>query len=200
MSGRRVTTIPAVRNRFTAQPISQTQKRKVAAYARVSTDHEEQLTSYEAQVDYYTSYIKDREDWESVHVYTDEGISATGIAKREDFKKMVEDALSCRVDLIVTKSVSRFARNTVDCLNYTRALRALGIAVIFEKENINTLNSDSEMLITMMGAFAQAESESISQNVIWGIRQAMREGKAKIQYKRLYAYERGPRSFPSRPR
>ena len=114
MQGRRVTTIPAVRDRFTAQPIHQTQKRRVAAYARVSTDHEEQLTSYEAQVDYYTGYIKSREDWEFVHVYTDEGISATGIAKREGFRKMVEDALASSIDLIVTKSVSRFARNTVD--------------------------------------------------------------------------------------
>ena len=136
MSGRRVTTIPAVRNRFTAQPISQTQKRRVAAYARVSTDHEEQLTSYEAQVDYYTSYIKGREDWEFVHVYTDEGIWATGIAKREGFKKMVEDALSGRVDLIVTKSVSRFARDTVDSLTTIRKLKENGVERYFEKEKI----------------------------------------------------------------
>ena len=126
MQGRRVTTIPAVRDRFTAQPIHQTQKRRVAAYARVSTDHEEQLTSYEAQVDYYTGYIKSREDWEFVHVYTDEGISATGIAKREGFRKMVEDALAGSIDLIVTKSVSRFARNTVDSLSTIRKLKEKG--------------------------------------------------------------------------
>lgn len=105
-----------------------------------------------------------------------------------------------KIDIVLTKSISRFARNTVDCLNYIRALRALGIAVIFEKENINTLEADSEILITMLGAFAQSESESISANVRWGKRQAMREGKANIQYDRLYAYKKGddgnPRIIP----
>ena len=101
-----------------------------------------------------------------------------------------------KIDVILTKSISRFARNTVDCLNYIRILRELGIAVIFEKENINTLEADSEIFITMLGAFAQAESESISANVRWGKRQAMREGKVTIQYHRLYAYEKGEDGKP----
>ncbi|MEA5012256.1 MAG: recombinase family protein, partial [Angelakisella sp.] len=100
------------------------------------------------------------------------------------------------MDVILTKSISRFARNTVDCLNYIRALKALGIAIIFEKENINTLEADSEIIITMLGAFAQAESESISQNVKWGVRQAMREGRVNFQYKKLYGYERGEDNKP----
>ena len=113
---------------------------------------------------------------------------------------MIRKCRQKKIDLVLVKSISRFARNTVDCLNYIRALRALGIAVIFEKENINTLETDSEMLITMMGAFAQAESESMSANIVWGKRQAMREGKTNVQYQRLYAYERGedgkPRIIP----
>ncbi len=191
MSGRRVTTIPAVRNRFTTQPISQTQKRRVAAYARVSTDHEEQLTSYEAQVDYYTSYIKGREDWEFVHVYTDEGISATGIAKREGFKKMVEDALAGRVDLIVTKSVSRFARNTVDSLTTIRKLKEKGVECYFEKENIWTFDSKGELLLTIMSSLAQEESRSISENVTWGQRKRFSDGKVCVPYSRFLGYDRG---------
>ncbi len=111
-----VTTIPATLSRFTAAPINSTKKRRVAAYARVSTDNEEQLTSYEAQVDYYTNYIQGRDDWEFAGVYTDEGITGTNTKKREGFKSMVADALAGKIDLIITKSVSRFARNTVDSL------------------------------------------------------------------------------------
>ena len=102
---------------------------------------------------------------------------------------MIRRCRQKKIDLVLVKSISRFARNTVDCLNYIRALRTLGIAVIFEKENINTLEMDSEMLITMMGAFAQAESESMSANIVWGKRQAMREGKTNVQFQHLYAYE-----------
>ena len=169
---------------------------RVAAYCRVSTDDEEQLTSYEAQQAYYTDKIMTNPQWTMAGIFADEGISGTCAAKRPEFLKMIRKCRQKKIDLVLVKSISRFARNTVDCLNYTRALRSLGIAVIFEKENINTLDSDSEMLITMMGAFAQAESESISQNVSWGVRQAMREGKAKIQYKHLYGYERGEDGKP----
>ena len=116
MAQRKVTAIPATISRYTATPINSTKKRRVAGYARVSTDHEDQTTSYEAQVDYYTNYINGRDDWELVEVYTDEGITGTNTKHREDFKRMVADALSGRIDLIVTKSVSRFARNTVDSL------------------------------------------------------------------------------------
>lgn len=173
---------------------------RVAAYCRVSTDDEEQLTSYEAQQNYYTDKIMTNPNWTMAGIFADEGITGTAATKRPEFLKMIRRCRQKKIDVVLVKSISRFARNTVDCLNYIRALRELGIAVIFEKENINTLESDSEMLITMMGAFAQAESESISTNVRWGKRQAMREGKAVLQYKHLYAYERGedgkPRIIP----
>ena len=169
---------------------------RVAAYCRVSTDDEEQLTSYEAQQAYYTDKIMTNPNWTMAGIFADEGRTGTSAAKRPEFLKMIRKCRQKKIDLVLVKSISRFARNTVDCLNYIRALRTLGIAVIFEKENINTLDSDSEMLITMMGAFAQAESESISENVKWGVKQAMREGKVSIQYKHLYGYERGEDGKP----
>ena len=173
---------------------------RVAAYCRVSTDDEEQLTSYEAQQTYYTDKIMTNPQWTMAGIFADEGITGTSATKRPEFLRMIRQCRRGKVDLVLVKSISRFARNTVDCLNYIRALRALGIAVIFEKENINTLETDSEMLITMMGAFAQAESESMSANIVWGKRQAMREGKTNVQYQHLYAYERGedgqPRIIP----
>ena len=122
---KRVTTIPASIGRYTALPVALQQKRKVAAYARVSTDSDEQFTSYEAQIDYYTSYIKSREEWEFISVYTDEGITGTSTKRREGFKQMIADALEGQIDLIVTKSVSRFARNTVDSLTTIRKLKEL---------------------------------------------------------------------------
>ena len=131
-----VTTIPATLTRFTAAPLNEVKKRRTAGYARVSTDSEEQQTSYEAQVDYYTNYIKSREDWEFVEVYTDEGISATNTKHREGFKRMIADALAGKIDLIVTKSVSRFARNTVDSLTTVRKLKEKGIEIFFEKDYI----------------------------------------------------------------
>ena len=166
-------------------------QKRVAAYCRVSTDSEEQLVSYANQKKVYTEMIASRKDWCFAGLFADEGKSGTRADKRPEFNKMINDCLAGKIDYIITKSVSRFARNTVDCLNYIRALRALGIAVIFEKENINTLEADSEILITMLGAFAQSESESISANVRWGKRQAMREGKANIQYDRCTLIKRG---------
>jgi len=152
---RNVTTIPATISRFTSAPINEQRKRRVAGYARVSTDSEEQFTSYEAQVDYYTNYIKSRDDWEFVKVYTDEGISGTNTKKREGFKNMIKDALDEKIDLIITKSVSRFARNTVDSLTTVRQLKEKGIEIYFEKENIWTLDSKGELLITIMSSLAQ---------------------------------------------
>lgn len=163
-----VITIPATVNRHTAAPIGSYKKRRVAAYARVSTDHEEQQSSYEAQVDYYTNYINGREDWEFVSVYADEGITGCNTKKRDGFNKMVEDALSGAIDLIITKSVSRFARNTVDSLTTVRKLKEKGVEVYFQKENIYTLDSKGELLITIMSSLAQEESRSISENVTWG--------------------------------
>ena len=169
---------------------------RVAAYCRVSTDSEEQLTSYEAQKNYYTDKIMTNPKWTMAGIFADEGITGTSAKKRPEFLRMIRKCRQKKIDLILVKSISRFARNTVDCLKYMRALKELGIAIIFEEQNLNTLDNESEMLFTVMSAFAQAESESISENVKWGKRQAMREGKAVIQYKRLYAYEKGPDGKP----
>ena len=188
----KVTTIPATFNRFTATPINEKKKRRVAAYARVSTDSEEQLTSYTAQVDYYTNYINGRDDWELVSIYTDEGITGTNIKHREGFKRMVADALSGKIDLIVTKSVSRFARNTVDSLTTVRSLKEKGVEIYFEKENIWTLDSKGELLITIMSSLAQEESRSISENCTWGQRKRFADGKVTVPFKRFLGYDRGP--------
>jgi len=190
---RTITFIPA--NPELAEQKARRQLR-VAAYCRVSTDDEEQLTSYEAQKTYYTDKIMNNKEWTMAGIFADEGITGTSARKRPEFLKMVRQCKQGKIDVVLAKSISRFARNTVDCLNYIRALKELGIAVIFEKENINTLETDSEILITMMGAFAQAESESISANVRWGKRQAMREGKVSFQYTKLYGYKKGEDGQP----
>lgn len=179
-----------------AQSKTVQRQKRVAAYCRVSTDEEEQLSSYEAQRTYYTDKIMSNREWTMAGIFADEGITGTSARKRPEFLRMIHLCKQKKIDIILTKSISRFARNTVDCLNYIRALRELGIAVIFEKENINTLEADSELLITMLGAFARAESESISANVRWGKRQAMREGRVSIQYTHLYAFEKGPDGQP----
>lgn len=192
MAQRKVTAIPATISKYTAVPIGSKKKRRVAGYARVSTDHEDQITSYEAQVDYYTNYIKGRDDWEFVAIYTDEGISATNTKRREGFKQMVADALAGKIDLIITKSVSRFARNTVDSLTTVRKLKDKGIEIYFEKENIWTLDAKGELLITIMSSLAQEESRSISENTTWGQRKRFADGKASVAYKRFLGYDRGP--------
>ncbi|MCD8299899.1 MAG: recombinase family protein [Clostridiales bacterium] len=192
MTQRKVTTIPATIQKYTAAPIAGGEKRKVAGYARVSTDHEDQATSYEAQVDYYTRYIKEHDNWEFAGIYTDEGISATNTKRREGFKNMVADALAGKIDLIVTKSVSRFARNTVDSLSTIRKLKDNGTEVYFEKENIWTMDAKGELLITIMSSLAQEESRSISENVTWGQRKRFADGKASVAYGRFLGYDRGP--------
>ena len=184
----RVTTIPATKNKFTALPTASIAKRRTAGYARVSTDKDEQFTSYEAQVDYYTKYIQSREDWEFVTVYTDEGISALNTKHRDGFKQMIKDALDGKIDLIVTKSVSRFARNTVDSLSTIRKLKEHGVEVYFEKENIWTLDSKGELLITIMSSLAQEESRSISENTTWGHRKRFADGKVSVAYKRFLPF------------
>jgi len=174
----------------------QTSKRKVAGYARVSTDKDEQQTSQEAQIDHYTNYIQTRDDWQFVDVYTDEGISATTTAKREGFKRMINDALGGKIDLIVTKSVSRFARNTVDSLQTIRKLKENGVEVYFEKENIWTFDGKGELLLTIMSSLAQEESRSISENVTWGQRKRFAAGKVSLPYKRFLGYEKGENGKP----
>ena len=183
--------IPASVNLYNAVPITNKKKRKVAAYARVSTDQEEQLTSYEAQVDYYTNYIKSRDDWEFVDVYTDEGISGTSTKHREGFNKMVEYAMAGNIDLIITKSVSRFARNTVDSLTTIRKLKDIGCECYFEKENIWTFDGKGELLLTIMSSLAQEESRSISENVKWGHRKRFADGKVTVPFGHFLGYKRG---------
>ena len=191
MAKKNVTTIPATISRFTAAPINTRTKRRVAGYARVSTDMEDQQTSYAAQCDYYTNYIQSREDWEFVGLYSDEGISATSTKYRDGFKQMVEDALAGKIDLIVTKSVSRFARNTVDSLSTIRKLKEHGTECYFEKENIWTFDSKGELLITIMSSLAQEESRSISENCTWGVRKRFADGKVSVPFGRFLGYDRG---------
>ena len=196
MTKRAVTVIPATKNMFTALPTTSIQKRRVAAYARVSTDSDEQFTSYEAQIDYYTQYIKKREDWQFVKVYTDEGISGTNTKHREGFNQMVADALAGKIDLIITKSVSRFARNTVDSLTTVRKLKEKGVEIFFEKENIYTFDSKGELMITIMSSMAQEESRSISENVTWGQRKRFADGKVTMPYKNFLGYKKGEDGQP----
>lgn len=191
-----ITVIPATKDKFTALPTSSIRRRRVAAYARVSTDSDEQFTSYEAQIDYYTNYIKKRDDWEFVKVYTDEGISGTNIKHREGFNEMIADALAGKIDLIVTKSVSRFARNTVDSLVTVRTLKEHRVEVFFEKENIYTFDSKGELLITIMSSIAQEESRSISENVTWGHRKRFADGKLLLPFKNFLGYDRGDDGQP----
>ena len=193
---KKVRVIPATIDRTTSAPISSGTKRKVAGYARVSTELEEQQSSYEAQVSYYTNYIQSRNDWEFVRVYTDEGISATSTKHREGFQQMVEDALDGKIDLIVTKSVSRFARNTVDSLTTIRKLKEHGTEVYFEKENIWTFDSKGDLLLTIMSSLAQEESRSISENVRWGQRKRAADGKYSLGYAHFLGYDKGPDGTP----
>ena len=192
---RRVRVIPATKTRGAIHSTHDGKKR-VAAYCRVSTDSEEQLNSYEAQKSYYTQKIEESPDWEMAGIYADEGISGTSMKKRTEFKKMITACKRGRIDLIITKSLSRFARNTVDCLETVRLLKANGIGVYFEKENINTLTESSEFLITLFSGFAQAESESLSKNVAWGWRKSAEAGNVYFQYKRMLGYLKGTDGQP----
>ena len=166
----KVKVIPQTINPMTMSVIGSTQKRKVAAYARVSTENEEQQSSYEAQVKYYTEHIATRPDWEFVKVYSDEGISGTNTKRRVGFRSMIQDAVDGKIDLIINKSISRVARNTLDSISYIRQLKAAGTEVYFEKENLWTFDSKSEMVLSMLSAIAQEESRSISENVKMGKR------------------------------
>lgn len=188
---KQVTTIPATKTPGHATTAGIIGRRRVAAYARVSTEAEEQASSYEAQINYYTTHIHSRPEWEFAGMYTDEGISGTSTRHREGFKTMIADALAGRIDLILTKSVSRFARNTVDTLTTVRQLKEAGVEVYFEKENIWTLDSKGELLITIMSSLAQEESRSISENVTWGHRKRFADGKLMVPYTSLLGYKKG---------
>ena len=164
---------------------------RVAAYCRVSTEQEEQQNSYQVQIAYYSDLINKNREWTLAGIFADEGISGTQTKKRTEFNRMIRMCKRKKIDLVITKSISRFARNTVDCLEYVRQLKDLGIGVIFEKENINTLTMTSEFMIALYGSFAQAESESISKNVSWGVEKAFREGRVRYQYKYWLGYRKG---------
>ena len=192
---RRVRVIPATKTQGAIHSTHDGKKR-VAAYCRVSTDSEEQLNSYEAQKSYYTQKIEESSDWEMAEIYADEGISGTSMKKRTEFKKMITACKRGHIDLIITKSLSRFARNTVDCLETVRLLKANGIGVYFEKENINTLTESSEFLITLFSGFAQAESESLSKNIAWGKQKSAEAGKVDFQYKKMLGYRKGTDGQP----
>lgn len=186
----KVTIIPSTINPLTQAPITSQNRRKVCAYARVSTDSDEQYTSYEAQVSYYKKYIQERPDWEFVDVYADEGITGTNRKKRDSFNKMIKEALDGNIDLIITKSISRFARNTLDTISITRELKSKGVEVFFEKENLWTFDSKSELVLTIMASIAQEESRSISANVTIGKRWQMQEGKVSFAYSTFLGYKK----------
>ncbi len=191
--------IPPRARALPGMPTISVRPKRVAAYARVSTNSEEQLTSYEAQVKHYTEYIKCREhtdNWQFVSVYTDKGTTGTSTAKREGFNRMMQDALAGKIDLIITKSVSRFARNTVNTLTAIRGLKEHGVEVYFEEQNIYTLDGKGELLLTIMSSIAQEESRNISENVTWGIRKRFADGKVSMPYKCFMGYRRGEDGIP----
>ena len=178
-------------NLRTHESINTVKKRRVCAYARVSTSSNEQEASYEAQVDYYRKYIMSHPDWEYVGIYTDEGITGTSTKHRSGFNDMINDAMNNKIDLILAKSVSRFARNTVDSLINIRKLKDKGVEVYFEKEYIWTFDSKGEILLTIMSSIAQEESRSISENVTWGIRKRFADGIFSFPYHNFLGYEKG---------
>ena len=163
-------------------------KLRVAAYCRVSTEYEEQNSSYQTQVSHYTNYILNHDGWDLVKVYADDGISGTNTKKREQFNQMIEDCMAGKIDLIITKSISRFARNTLDCLHYIRQLKEKNIAVYFEKENIKTTDAKGEVLLTIMASLAQQESQSLSQNVKLGLQYRYQQGKVMVNHNWFLGY------------
>lgn len=164
---------------------------RVCAYARVSTDNIEQKTSYDSQIIHYENMIKSNTNWEFVGVYADEGITGTQLKKRDNFNQMIQDALDGKIDMIITKSISRFARNTVDTLNIVRLLRSHGVDVFFEKENIHTISITNELFLTLYSAFAQGESESISENMKAGLVYKMKRGEC-VGNPNCYGYDWNP--------
>ena len=171
-------------------------QKRVAAYCRVSTDSEEQLTSYQNQMRVYTEMIAANKEWEFAGLYADEGISGTRADKRPEFQRMIRDCQSGKIDYIITKSVSRFARNTVECLEYVRSLKVQGIGIFFEEQNIDTLKNESELYLVIYAGFAQSESESISKHITWTYRKKFEEGKVSFQYKNFLGYRKGTDKQP----
>lgn len=191
MNQSNVTVIPAKKQETVRNPYRQL---RVAAYCRVSTEQEEQQNSYQVQIAYYTDLINKKKEWSLAGIFADEGISGTQTKKRTEFNRMIRMCKNGKIDLVITKSISRFARNTVDCLEYVRQLKDLGIGVLFEKENINTLTMTSEFMIALYGSFAQAESESISKNVTWSKQKSYANGN--VAFSRILGYRKGANGIP----
>lgn len=183
-----ITVIPARRKVGNAVNMEEKPKLRVAAYCRVSTDSDEQATSYETQMEHYTSYIQRNPEWEFAGIFADDGISGTNTKKREEFNRMIEECMAGHIDMIITKSISRFARNTLDCLKYIRLLKEKNIPVFFEKENINTMDSKGEVLLTIMASLAQQESESLSKNVKLGLQFRYQNGEVQVNHNRFMGY------------
>ena len=186
----KVTEIPAKKQFGSTAHKKEVRKLRVAAYCRVSTDYEEQASSYQTQIVHYTEVIEKNPDWILAGIFADDGISATSTKGREQFNNMIQACKDGRVDMIITKSISRFARNTVDCLNYIRELKALNIPIYFEKESINTMDARGEVLITIMASLAQQESESLSQNVTIGIKHRFQQGKVMVNANCFLGYDK----------
>ena len=177
----------------TNQPV---RHKRVAAYARVSTDQEEQEGSFYSQISFYTEYINSHPDWQFAGIYADKGLSGTSYKHRPEFNRMITDAKSGKIDLILVKSISRFARNTVDSLAITRDLKVNGIEVFFEKENLSSFDTQAELVFTIMASLAQEESRAISENVRWGKQRSMEAGNVSFAYKNFLGYKKGKDGNP----
>lgn len=187
---RKIEVIPA-RQELTNRAQIKQQKTRLAVYCRVSTDEEDQLESFENQQIHYRDYVAAHPEYKLVKIYADEGITGTNTKRREQFKAMIADCEAGLIDMVITKAISRFARNTADCLHYTRLLRDKGVGVLFEKEDIFTLDGKGELLMTIMSSLAQDESRNISENVAWGIRTRFQRGKMHMNTKRFLGYDKG---------
>lgn len=182
-----ITVIPARKNSRKNKD-EEKPKLHVAAYCRVSTDSDEQATSYEAQIEHYTAFISGHPDWHLAGIFADDGISGTNTKKREEFNRLIDECMAGNVDMVITKSISRFARNTLDCLKYIRQLKDKNVAVFFEKENINSMDSKGEVMLTIMASLAQQESQSLSQNVKLGLQYRYQQGEIQVNCKWFLGY------------
>src|SRR5690625_2040752 len=180
--------IPARKRVGSTAAKEQIKKLRVAAYCRVSTETEEQNSSYEVQVAHYTEFIKKNTEWEFAGIFADDGISGTNTKKRDEFNRMIAECMDGNIDMVITKSISRFARNTLDCLQYIRQLKDKNISVYFEKENINTMDAKGEIMLTIMASLAQQESQSLSQNVKLGIQYRYQQGEVQVNHNRFLGY------------
>lgn len=185
---RNVVIIPAMKRSGNNGNKDEIPKLRVAAYCRVSTDSEEQSSSYDVQIEHYTEFIKKNNEWAFAVIFADDGISGTNTKKREEFNKIIDECMAGKIDMIITKSISRFARNTLDCLHYIRKLKDKNVAVYFEKENINTLDAKGEIMIIIMAPLAQQESQSLSQNVKLRHQYRFQQGKVMVNCSRFLGY------------